>query len=71
MTLTTQDEARLKALRQAKPNTWVALNEDETQIVGEGSSPSEAGEQARAHGCKDPIIWKIPPDWRPRFLCLE
>lgn len=68
MRLNSQDEARLKALREAKPRTWVALTEDETQVVGEGSSPGEAGEQARANGCAEPIIWKIPPDWRPRVL---
>jgi hypothetical protein len=68
MTLSVQDEARLKILREAKPKTWVAFNEDETLLVGQGESIVEAMEAARRSGCEDPILWRIPVDWSPRIL---
>jgi hypothetical protein len=70
MTLSTQDEARLKILREAKPKTWVAFNEDETRLMGQGETIDEALETAKRNGCDDPILWRIPVDWSPRILCL-
>ena len=70
MTLSTQDEARLKILREAKPKTWVAFNEDETLLMGQGQTIDEAVDAAKQNGCDDPILWRIPVDWSPRILCL-
>ena len=70
MTLTTKDEMRLKILREAKPKAWVAFNEDETKLVGQGDTIDEAVEKAKRNGCDDPILWRIPVDWSPRILCL-
>ena len=69
MELSAQDEVRLKIFRAAKPNTWIALNQEETEVVGQGATITEAWEQARMNGFADPIVWRVPPDWRPRFLC--
>jgi hypothetical protein len=70
MSLTTKDEMRLKILREAKPKAWVAFNEDETKLVGQGDTIDEAVEKAKRNGCDDPILWRIPVDWSPRILCL-
>jgi hypothetical protein len=67
--MTAQDAARLEILRAAKPNSWIAFNEDETQVVGEGKTMKKAWEQAKRNGFDDPIVWRIPRDWRPRVLC--
>ena len=70
MTSSIQDEARRKILWEAKPKTWVAFNENETQLVGQGQTIDEALETAKRNGCDDPILWRIPVDWSPRILCL-
>ncbi len=59
---------RVELLRNAAPNTWVALSEDESQIVGEGLSYEEAVAAAEKNGFSDPILIKIPPCWIPRVL---
>ena len=66
--MTAQDQARLKILREARPNTWIAFNEDETRVVGEGATIEAAAEQAKKNGFDDPVVWWIPADWRPRVL---
>jgi hypothetical protein len=71
MTLTPLDEARLKVLRDARPDSYIALNEDETQVVGEGDTMMEAWEQAKKNGFEEPMVWWIPKHWGRRILCLE
>jgi len=69
VTLTSQQEARFKILREARPNTWIAFNEDETQLAGQGETYLEAVEEAHRNGCDEPVITLIPPDWGPMALC--
>ena len=71
MALNALDEARLKVLRDAKPDSYVALNPDETQVVGTGATIMEAWEQAKKNGFEDPMVWWIPKHWGRRILCLE
>jgi hypothetical protein len=71
MVLSAKDEARLKFLREAKPNSWLAVSEDGYELLGSGDTPEEALEQAKKEGCEDPVLTMVPPEWRPRVLCCE
>ena len=39
---------------------WVALNEDQTKVVGHGKSLHEAMIQARKNGCQNPTVTRVP-----------
>jgi hypothetical protein len=60
-----QAEARLKALREAPLDSWIALSEDETRIVAVGKTYAEAAEKGDQAGCSDPVIIKTPTEWTP------
>ena len=61
-------EERVRILREAKPNSWLALSSDESKVVGRGDSYAEAVEQADKHGEADPVLIKIPDSWEPRVF---
>lgn len=64
------DEQRVRILREAKPNSWLALSNDESKVVGRGDSYSEAVADAQKHGENDPLLIKVPDNWEPRvFFC--
>jgi hypothetical protein len=71
MTLSTKDEARLRFLREAKPNSWLAVSEDGYELLGQGDTPEEALRQAKEKGYEDPVLTMVPPEWRARVLCCE
>jgi len=71
MVLSAKGEARLKFLREAKPNSWLAVSEDGYDLLGQGDTPEEALEQAKKQGFEDPVLTMVPPEWRPRVLCCE
>jgi hypothetical protein len=52
-------------LANAPRNCWLALNEEETAIVGRGDTVREAVEEARRSGVEDPIILWSPRSWLP------
>jgi len=60
-----QAVSRLKVLRSAPLDSWIALSEDESTIVAVGSSYLEVSELSDAAGVEDPIIIKTPPHWSP------
>jgi hypothetical protein len=57
-------DARLEALTGARRNAWLALDEEETKIVGSGPTLKEAIAQAQANGVNDPVVVWSPPVWR-------
>ena len=61
-------EERLQVLRDAPPNSWLALAEDESRVVGQGSTYLEAVKQASDHGEEDPIMIMTPDSWVPMIL---
>ena len=67
--MTQDDQAWLRILSEAKPNTWVALNEEGSELWGQGDSFEEAVQDAARKGHDDPVLLLIPPDWRPMALC--
>lgn len=64
------DEERVRILREAKPNSWVALSSDESKVVGRGDSYEQAIEDAQKRGENDPLLIKIPDNWEPRVFSL-
>jgi hypothetical protein len=59
-------EERLKILREAKPDTWIAFSADESMVLASADSYSEVVELAEAKGEENPVIVKTPEDWFPR-----
>lgn len=53
-------------LRGAPGNCWLALNEDETRVVGSGKTPGDAIAAARTAGVDDPILVWAPDTWAVR-----
>ncbi len=58
-------QERAKILMDAPPNSWIALSEDESRVVGKGSTYAEAVEMAELEGVEDPLLIKIPDEWFP------
>ena len=54
---------RLEMLRNAPPNAWLALSEDESRLVGTAPTYDEAVEMAAREGVEDPVLIKTPDDW--------
>jgi hypothetical protein len=52
-------------LEKAPRDCWLALNEEQTSIVGRGETMEEAVKEATAHGVQDPILILAPKTWRP------
>ncbi len=50
-------------LANAPRNCWLALNEDQTEVIGRGETIKEAVAEARGKGIEDPIIL-----WSPKAL---
>lgn len=61
-------ESRLKALRAAPPDGWVAFSSDEERLVAYGSTYDEAVAKAEEKGEPDPILVKVPKDWSTQVL---
>jgi hypothetical protein len=61
-------EKRVEILRSAPPNSWIALSEDESRVVAQGSSYSEVVALAENEGVSDPVLIMTPESWAPRVL---
>ena len=63
-------DERVKILREAKPNSWVAFSSDEERLVASGATYDEAVEAAEKSGEDDPVLVKVPDNWQPRVFSL-
>ena len=64
-------EERVRVLREAKPNSWVAFSEDESKVVAYGDSYAEVVKAAKSVGEKEPVIVKTPENWSSKvFITL-
>lgn len=52
-------------LANAPRNCWLALNEEQSEIVGRGETLKEAVAEARKRGVEDPIVIWAPKRWMP------
>ena len=64
-------EERVRILREAKPNSWVAFSGDESKVVAYGESYSDAVKAAKELGESDPVIVKTPDRWSSRVINLS
>ncbi len=61
-------EERVRLLREAKPNSWVAFSEDESKVVAYGDTYSEVVQAAENVGEKEPVIVKVPTTWASKVF---
>jgi len=52
-------------LTGAARNSWIALTEDQSKIVGRGESLEQAIKEAQKNGVDDPIVVWAPKTWQP------
>ncbi len=64
-------EERAQMLLGAKAKSWVALSDDESKVVGTGSTYREAVGAARQNGEEDPLLIKTPEEWNDLVLRCE
>ncbi|MGB8521907.1 MAG: hypothetical protein WCD43_02980 [Candidatus Acidiferrales bacterium] len=50
-------------LAKAPRNCWLALNEQESAIVGRGETMQEAINEAKNNGVEDPMVIWAPKSW--------
>lgn len=65
MSATTTSNVRLNALKNAKPDTWIAFSDDESQVVATGATYCDVATQSEKAGVNDPVIVKVPSQWAP------
>ena len=61
-------EERVRILREAKPNSWVAFSSDESKLLAYGESYSDVVNAAAKLGETDPVIVKTPDNWGGRVF---
>jgi hypothetical protein len=64
-------EARIKALREAEPGSWLAFSEDESKVVAHGSSYDDVVDAAEKAGEPNPVITMIPKAWDERVFKIS
>ncbi len=60
-----QINARIAALSRAGLNTWVALSDDETKIVAQGTTYQQVADELEKMGDESSVILLIPPSEAP------
>ena len=63
-------EERVRALKKAPSNGWVAFDAEETTVVAYGHSYDEVVSAAERSGVSDPLLVKVPQDWTATVMCL-
>jgi hypothetical protein len=61
-------EERVRILREAKPNSWVAFSGDESKVLAYGETYSEAVSAAENLGESEPVMVKVPDNWTSKVL---
>jgi hypothetical protein len=64
-------EERVRILREAKPNSWVAFSEDESKVVAYGDSYSQVVKAAECVGENEPVVVKIPENWSSKVFIFS
>jgi len=62
------DEERVRILREAEPNSWIALASDESRVVAIAPTYADAVAAAEREGVEDPVLLKTPDEWLPLVL---
>jgi len=53
------------AVYNAPRNCWLALNEEQSKVLGYGDTPDEAIDAARKNGEDEPVLIWAPSEWIP------
>ena len=61
-------QERVRIFADATPNSWLAFSQDESRVVAQGESYGQAVENAQEQGESDPVLMRVPDEWRPRVL---
>jgi len=61
-------DERVRILRDAAPNSWLALSEDEERLVATASTYEDAVSLAAQKGVDDPVLIKTPGGWLPQVF---
>jgi Family of unknown function (DUF5678) len=64
-------EERVRILREAKPNSWVAFSGDESKVLGYGETYSDAVKAAEKLGESEPLMVKVPDNWTSGVFSLS
>lgn len=62
---TLSESPRLKALKSAPMDSWIALSSDETIIVASGNTFEELSRKIEESGLADLVVLKTPKYWAP------
>jgi len=52
-------------VRSAPRNCWLALSDDQSQVVGYGDTLDAAIDAAKANGVDEPVLLWAPEEWIP------
>ena len=58
-------EERLRVLRDAPRDCWIAVAEEEARVVAFGQSLSDVADEAERCGVHDPLMIRTPKQWSP------
>jgi hypothetical protein len=58
-------EERVRILREAKPNSWVAFSGDESRVLAYNETYSDAVRAALEFGESEPVMVKVPDNQPP------
>jgi hypothetical protein len=53
---------------KAPRNCWLALNDEQSELVGYGDTPDAAVDAAQKNGVQEPILIWSPSQWIPAVL---
>lgn len=54
-----------EVLKNAPRNSWLALNDDQTEVVGYGDTPDAAIDAALRNGVDNAVLLWSPNEWIP------
>jgi len=57
-----------RLLLDSPKNCWLALNEEESKVVGSGLTLEEAVSTAKKNGIEDPLLIWSPREWPSRVF---
>lgn len=64
-TPTMTQEQRLRVLREAPRDCWIAVAEEEARVVASGQNLSDVADEAERLGVRDPLMIRTPKEWSP------
>jgi hypothetical protein len=59
---------RVRVLEEAPRDGWIAFSKDEERLVAYGMSYTEVVSKANVAGEQEPVIVKVPADWKSMVL---